>query len=77
MVIPLNVVKAAPDSRVIEALQQLLLEAKAGRITGLAYVALEPGHGFTADVLGSVVESRVLALGITQVLKETVLKLPR
>lgn len=71
----LKLIKAAVDSQLVEALSALLEEAKAGRITGLAYVTLEPGAGFSADVLGSARRNRLIALGITKTLEEAVSRL--
>lgn len=75
MVRYLKIVKAAPDSQVVEALSLLLQEAKAGRITGLAYVTMESGHNFSADVVGRCRRSPLLALGITKALEEAVAEL--
>lgn len=75
MVRDLKIVKAAADSQVVEALNLLLIEAKAGRIKGIAYVTLEAGTGYSADVLGAVRHNRLLALGLTKTLEEAVSKL--
>jgi hypothetical protein len=72
VVVPLKLVEAAPDSQVIAALRLLLAEAEAGRITGLAYVTLESGSGFSADVVGACRRSRLLSLGIAKALEEAV-----
>ncbi len=75
MVCYLKIVKSEPDLQVVEVLQLLLQEAKAGRITGLAYATLEDGHRFTADVVGRCRTSPLLAIGLTRVLEEATSKL--
>lgn len=75
MVCHLKLVKSAPDSEVIKALTLLLQEAQAGRITGLAYVTLETGSGFSADVIGQCRSSKLLSLGLARALEEAVSKL--
>lgn len=75
MLTKLKAVVNGPDPQVLEALSYLLQEAQAGRITGLAYVALKPGLDFTANVVGDARKSPVLALGLASSLALEVGKL--
>jgi hypothetical protein len=57
--------KVAIDDRLVLALQHLLIQAKAGTITGLAYVAIEADCEYTADVVGPAVRvNHDLALSV-------------
>lgn len=42
----------AVSSDAVAALEELLAEAKAGRVIGLAWVALHAGRTFTMDIAG-------------------------
>lgn len=70
----LRLVEYAADPELVRVLSQLLQEAKDGRVNGFAYVAIEPGYKFTADVLGSAKKSPFLALGMIKALEGAVLK---
>jgi hypothetical protein len=66
---PLKVVKNLPDQQVLDALLHLVEEARAGRIHGLAYVALEPGRHYSADAAGTARTDPLTALGVTKALE--------
>lgn len=68
----LQLVPQRPDPQVLETLYHLVEEAKAGRITGLAYITLEHGDRYTADVVGRARRSPLLTLGITKALEDAV-----
>lgn len=72
MATPLQVVQHDPDTEVVEALEHLLSEARLGHITGFAYVTLEPGASYSADVLGRARTVPILALGITKALENAI-----
>lgn len=49
------VLRLAPtpvDTDTIEALEQLLSEARKGHLIGVAYCAMYPGHAYTVDTAG-------------------------
>lgn len=75
MVIHLHAVRACPNQDVVLVLTQLLEEAKAGKITGLAYAVIEQGSRYSADVVGRAKTSPLIALGIARALEETVARL--
>ncbi len=60
----------------IETLKALLAEARAGEIVGLAYIALQQGAEYTADVTGSCKTSRVITVGAIQFLVHRLLQDP-
>lgn len=70
----LRLVTAPADRGTVDALTTLLEDAKAGRITGLAWIALHPGDGYSADMVGAVTEHRLLARGICRALEDTIAK---
>jgi hypothetical protein len=69
VVIELHAVEREPSEDVVEVLTRLLIAAKAGEVTGLAYVLLKPGGGYSADVVGSVISQPLLALGVAKALE--------
>lgn len=75
MVVPFRLVRNVADKDTVAALKQLLREAEAGRVVGLAYVALERRERFSADVVGRVRSYPILAFGITKILEETINRL--
>lgn len=67
-----DVVKLVPSTvskETVETLAALLQEARAGKITGLTYVALEPGRRFSSDVVGTARATPVFALGTLNILR--------
>jgi len=71
--IQLHVIQNEPDLRTVAALESLLSLAKSGQLVGFAFVALQPGRGYSADVLGSVLNHRLLALGLCRELEKLVI----
>lgn len=48
----LQLIRQTVSHETVAALEALLQEAQAGKITGLAYVAIHQGGDFTADAVG-------------------------
>lgn len=69
MAADLRVVGGTTDADVISALVSLLRDAEAGRINGLAYVALAPGRDLIADIAGQARRDPVRTLGAMRVLE--------
>ena len=67
----LTLVPQCCDRATVEALERLLEAARAGRVIGVAYVALHSGDGFTADLVGTVTDHKLLARGICAALADT------
>jgi hypothetical protein len=59
----------------IEALAQLLEDARAGRIIGLAWVARHRGSDFTVDAAGAAKKDPTTTRGMVQVLDDELGKL--
>ena len=55
----------------VDALSALLEDAKAGKLLGLAYVALLDQDRYTADLIGSVNDHKLLARGLCAALEDT------
>jgi len=68
----IHVVRNEPDLRTVAALEHLLELARSGQLVGLAFVALQPGEGYSADILGSILNHRLLALGLCRELETLV-----
>lgn len=67
---------AKGDPDVVEALEQLLIQARRGDdIIGLAYVVLKVGSGYEGDVRGAALQHPVMALGLAKALQHQLLKL--
>jgi hypothetical protein len=60
------------DRETLEALEQLVADAKAGRIVGLAYVALHAGTDYSGDVVGRAKAHPIFTLGVCRALADTV-----
>jgi hypothetical protein len=75
MAVTLRVVKNPPNESVIGALLYLLQEAKAGRISGLAYVTAIAGQHLSADLVGTARSSPVVALASAKAIEVAVSKL--
>lgn len=69
---PLRAVPARIDPLVTKALTILLQEAADGRIIGFAYVALRPHHEYSADLVGTALDSPLLSRGICRALEDAV-----
>jgi hypothetical protein len=51
-VLKLATAQTAVDEQTVKTLSELLEQAKAGRLTGLAYVAVHPDSRYSGDVIG-------------------------
>ena len=68
----LHIVRPVIDEPTVEALKQLLEEARLGRIVGLAYIALHCGPDYTADIVGAALLHPLLTRGIAAALADAV-----
>lgn len=68
----LYVVKQAVDRDTVEALAGLLKEARAGKVIGLAYLALYRGDDYSGDLVGNVKEHPLMARGICRALEDEI-----
>jgi len=66
MVIAMAPPAASGDT--VRALEALLKEARAGKVVGLAWIALKPGGSFEVDVVGEAHHAPVLLRGCISVL---------
>jgi hypothetical protein len=66
---------SADSKRLVEALRYLLREAEAGRVTGLAFVALHAGPEFSTGVIGRARHSPTLTRGMVHVLEDEIRKI--
>ena len=67
------VVKLVPSpvsKDTVDELAALLQEARAGKVIGLAYVALHKGQVFTADYVGQAKAAPIFTLGAIRVLSD-------
>jgi len=64
-----QLVPPACSVETVQTLEFLLNEAKAGRVVGLAYIALQPGHRYDIDVTGEAGQDPEFVLGLTRVLE--------
>jgi hypothetical protein len=60
----LAAVNAVASTEVVEALEGLLASARRGEVTGIAFVVLHPGLEYSGDVVGSAIQSPVIARGL-------------
>ena len=44
--------------------------AREGKVKGLAYIAIHAGDEYSGDVVGSVLDRPIYAIGLTHLLKE-------
>lgn len=72
-----QLVNDAVSPETIEALAQLLEDARAGRIIGLAWVARRRGIDFTVDAAGAAKEDPITTRGMVHVLDDELGKLIR
>jgi hypothetical protein len=68
----LRLVRPASDLQTIEALTELLEAAKAGKVIGLAYVALHLQDEYSADLVGQARRSPLLSRGICRCLEDAI-----
>jgi hypothetical protein len=62
----------SPSSDTVEVLKYLLREAEAGKITGLAFVAIQHGPDYSTGVIGRARQTPTLTRGMLQVLEDEV-----
>lgn len=68
----LSIVQDRADQETIEAISRLLDEAKAGNVTGLAFVTIRKGGDYSGEVAGRLRDMPVYTLGLLHVLEKTV-----
>jgi hypothetical protein len=68
----LKVVKPPVDHDTVACLERLLGEAKAGKVIGLAFVALMPKRHFIKHTTGAVHQERVYTRGLLQELDDMI-----
>lgn len=73
----LSALKPKSDPEIVRALQLLLAQAEAGQVTGIAYVALRPGHEYSGDIVGYGLHHPLMALGLARALEDKVSTLLR
>lgn len=71
----LFLVRSSVSPETVDALNHLLLEAKAGRIVGIAYAAIHPGYAYSAGVAGETKRIPTFTRGIVNVLDDELAKL--
>lgn len=65
------------SSDTVDALAFLLQEARAGRVIGVAYVAMHKTYDFTIDSAGAVLNYPMVALGATSILQSDLVALAK
>lgn len=73
----LFLVKNKPDAATIRALKELLEQAIAGRLSGIAYVALLPDRGYSGDIVGSARKHPIYTRGLVRVLEDQAAELTK
>lgn len=68
----LHLVRRKEDMMTVTVLSRLLEDAIAGRVIGIAYVALHHRHEYSADIVGSALQSPLLSRGICRALEDAV-----
>lgn len=69
---PLQLVSLAIDNDTVTALEHLLESAKAGKIIGLAYIALHNGPDYSGDVIGHAKSRPLFTMGVVRALEDLV-----
>lgn len=69
---PIHLIGHPVDEETVTALTQLLEAAQAGRIVGIAYVALHHGPDYSGDVVGHAKSHPIFTLGIARALEDLV-----
>lgn len=67
-----QLVQPVVDSETVGTLEKLLVDAKAGRVVGLAYVALHHGPDYSGDVVGRAKAHPLFTRGIAAALGDLV-----
>ena len=62
--------KAAISHDAVDALEHLLAEARAGRVIGLAYVAMHKAYDYSVDIAGETRRSPTLTRGMLHLLDD-------
>jgi hypothetical protein len=77
MACKLILLKAAskPSPETVKVLRYLLGEAEAGRVTGLAFVALHQGNDYSTGVIGHSREIPTITRGMVKMLDDEVAEL--
>jgi hypothetical protein len=68
----LVLIKPCVDAETVETLQGLLKEAQAGRIVGMAYVALLRQNQYQGDLVGTAKTTPLLARGLCRALEDAI-----
>lgn len=71
----LSLVQDLADPETIEALSKLLAEARAGQVTGLAFVTIRRGGAYSGDVAGRLRAMPIYTLGLLHALEKTISQL--
>lgn len=71
----LSLVQDRVDQETVEALSKLLAEARAGKVTGLAFVTIRRGGAYHGDVAGRLRGMPIYTLGLLHALEQTVSQL--
>lgn len=61
-----------PDPETVALLSRLLADAQAGKVIGIAYVALHSQDEYSGDVVGQCLRSPLLSRGICRCLEDTI-----
>lgn len=72
-----RLVRPAVSREAVEELEHLLREAKAGRVIGLAYVAMHKAYDYSVDIAGETRRSPTLTRGMLLLLDEELAKILR
>lgn len=68
----LSLVRPTVSADTVKAAEYLLQEARAGRVIGLAWVALQPGYGYEVDWAGEVKRDPTFTRGTLKKLDDEV-----
>ena len=68
----LQLVPTLPSRDTISALEHLLAEARAGRVIGLAYVAMHKTDAYSVDLAGEAQRSLTLTRGMVKLLDDEI-----
>lgn len=67
---PFTLIHAHPPDDVVEALEYLLAEARAGRLIGLAYGAMFRRRHYIVETAGEAHRNPLFALGVIDILED-------
>lgn len=65
----LAVIKPTADRDLLEAIKLLVADIEAGRVIGVAFVAISPGFDYSGDVVGAALQHPFMALGLAKALE--------